>query len=98
MQVRTRAFTYPGGPQQTLTITANATRGGGSCAPLPLTADWQTVECTLDESAWRAGVNVLDLRFGYTQRPVDVGVGGDTRPLSAAVDWVRVSISTGTAR
>ena len=98
VQVRTRAFTYPGAPQQMLTVTANADRGGESCAPLPLTADWQTVECTLDERAWRAGVNALDLRFGYTQRPVDVGVGADTRPLSAAVDWVRVSISTDTAR
>jgi hypothetical protein len=92
VQVRARAFTYPGGPQQVLTVAANAARGGASCAPLPLMPDWQTVECTLEERAWRAGVNVLELRFGYTQRPVDVGVGADTRPLSAAVDWVRVSI------
>jgi len=98
VQVRARAFTYPGGPQQTLTVTANPSRGGGSCAPLALASDWQTVECTLDEGAWRGGVNVLALQFAYTQRPVDVGVGGDTRPLSAAVDWVRVSISTGTGR
>ena len=56
-----------------------------------MTPDWQTIECTLDKSAWRAGVNTLQLRFAYAQRPIDVGAGGDTRPLAAAVDWVRMS-------
>jgi hypothetical protein len=36
-------------------------------------------------------VNELELRFVYSQRPIDVGAGGDLRPLAAAVDWVRVS-------
>ena len=98
VQVRLRAFAYPGGAQQMLTIIANPGRSSASCAPVPVAGDWQVVECTLDASAWRSGVNVLALAFAYAQRPVDVGAGGDTRPLSAAIDWVRVSISPGTGR
>jgi hypothetical protein len=30
---------------------------------LPVTPDWQTVECTLGKASWRAGVNALELRF-----------------------------------
>ena len=52
----------------------------------------QTIECSLDATAWRFGVNTLTLQFGYSQRPVDVGVGADPRPLAAAVDWLRVSV------
>jgi hypothetical protein len=88
MQVRLHAFAYPGSPSQTLTLSANGT----ACLPLPVGPEWQTVECTLDRSAWRAGVNELELRFAYAQRPVDVGAGGDLRPLAAAIDWVRVSV------
>jgi hypothetical protein len=66
---------------------------GHWCGPLPVTGDWQTIECTLDEASWRPGVNALTLRFGYSQRPVDVGLGGDPRPLAAAVDWIRVSVA-----
>ncbi len=88
VQVRLHAFAYPGSPGQSVAITAN----GAACAVLPVTPDWQTVECTLDRSAWRAGVNELQLRFAYAQRPIDVGAGGDVRPLAAAIDWVRVSV------
>ena len=66
--------------------------GNVSCEALPVSPDWQTIECTLPSEAWRAGVNGLELRFGYAQRPADVGLGGDTRPLAAAVDWIRVSV------
>ena len=90
LQVRLHAFSYPGAQAQTLTIVANGKTEG--CTALPVPADWQTLECTLDRSAWRAGVNQLELRFAYAQRPVDVGAGGDLRPLAAAIDWVRVSV------
>ena len=86
VQVRLRAFAYAGAPPQALTLAAN-----GVACEVPATPEWQTVECTLAEKAWRAGVNVLQLRFVYAQRPIDVGAGGDTRPLAAAVDWVRIS-------
>jgi hypothetical protein len=88
VQVRLHAFAYPGSPPQTLTLSANGT----ACSPLAVTPDWQTVECTLDRASWRGGVNELELRFAYAQRPIDVGAGGDVRPLAAAVDWVRVSV------
>ncbi len=87
VQVRLHAFAYPGGPPQSLVIAAN----GHDCSPIAVTPDWQTVECTLGLSAWRSGVNELSLRFAYAARPVDVGAGGDGRPLAAAVDWLRVS-------
>jgi hypothetical protein len=87
VQVRLHAFSYRGAPPQSIAISAN----GRACPQLPVTADWQTVECALDAASWRAGVNELELRFAYSQRPIDVGAGGDLRPLAAAVDWVRVS-------
>ncbi len=99
VQVRLHAFSYPGAPAQTLTLSANgppteaSAKAGRACLPLPVAPDWQTVECTLDAASWRAGVNELELRFAYTQRPIDVGAGGDVRPLAAAVDWVRVSVN-----
>lgn len=88
VQLRLHAFAYAGSTGQSVTITAN----GAACAVLPVTPDWQTLECTLDRSAWRAGVNELRLRFAYAQRPIDVGAGGDVRPLAAAIDWLRVSV------
>jgi hypothetical protein len=95
LQVRLHAFAYPGAPPQTLTLSANGSGNPrGTCEPLPVTPDWQTVECTLGKASWRAGVNALELRFAYAQRPIDVGAGGDTRPLAAAVDWIRVSVSS----
>lgn len=90
VQVRLHAFAYAGAPPQTLTLSAN----GPACAPLPVLPDWQTVECTLDVASWRGGVNTLTLSFAYAQRPVDVGVGGDSRSLAAAVDFVRVSVTS----
>jgi hypothetical protein len=98
VQVRLHAFAYPGAPPQTLTLSANGVpvmdaAQGHWCRPLPVTGEWQTIECTLDEASWRPGVNALTLRFGYSQRPVDVGLGGDPRPLAAAVDWIRVSVA-----
>lgn len=95
LQVRLHAFAYPNAPQQSLTIDANHR----ACAPLPVPGDWQTLECTLDASAWRGGVNVVSLAFAYAQRPQDVGAGGDDRPLAAAIDWIRVTVPPdGTAR
>lgn len=88
VQVRLHSFAYPGAPPQTLTIHAN----GHACPTLPVTPEWQTIECTLDRASWRAGVNELELRFAYALRPLDVGAGGDVRPLAAAIDWVRVAV------
>jgi hypothetical protein len=95
VQTRLHAFVYPGAPAQTLTIVVNA----HACGPLAVPAQWETVECLIDRSAWRAGVNDLSLQFGYAQRPADAGLGGDQRALAAAIDWIRVSIAAdGTGR
>lgn len=86
VQVRLHAFAYPGSPAQSMVVSVN----GRPCAPLAVPAGWTTVECSLDAPVWRRGLNRLAFEFGYVRRPVDVGLGGDTRLLSAAVDWVRV--------
>jgi len=96
IQVRARAFGYAGAPPQWLSIAINgASAPAGTCNQVPVAPDWQTVECVTEAASWRGGVNVVELRFAYTRRPVDVGIGGDGRPLAAAIDWVRVSILTG---
>ena len=93
VQVRAHAFAFPGAPAQTLALHVNgSTAAAGSCAALPVPPGWQVIECAIDAGAWRAGVNRLELRFGYVQRPVDVGAGADGRPLAAAVDWIRISV------
>jgi hypothetical protein len=98
VQVRLHAFGYPNAPPQMMTIDAN----GHRCAPVVAPPDWQTLECTLDAGSWRTGVNALTLQFAYARRPMDVitgGAGGDSRPLAAAIDWIRVSVAPdGTAR
>jgi hypothetical protein len=89
VQIRAHAFAYPGAPAQTIALRVNGA-AAASCDALPIPSGWQVVECAIEKDALRSGVNTLELRFAYTQRPVDVGAGGDTRPLAAAVDWVRV--------
>lgn len=95
VQIRLHAFAYPGAPPQIVTVSAN----DHPCAPLAVPPDWQTIECTLDKPSWRSGVNRVALAFAYAARPVDVGLGSDPRALSAAIDWIRISvISPDTAR
>lgn len=94
IQVRSHAFAYPGAPAQTLAIhVSGAPAAAGSCSALPVSPGWQIAECALPADALRSGVNLFELRFGYARRPVDVGMGGDGRPLAAAVDWIRVSVA-----
>ncbi|MGH9410998.1 MAG: hypothetical protein ACRD1V_16260, partial [Vicinamibacterales bacterium] len=88
IQIRLHAFSYPGAPAQTVDISAN----GRACAPLDVPANWATLDCDLDASAWRSGLNRVALDFGHAARPVDVGLGGDPRLLAAAVDWIRVTV------
>lgn len=91
VQIRAHAFAYPGAPSQSLSLHVNGSaRPAGSCGALAVPAGWQTAECAIEADALRAGVNAVELRFSYARRPADVGGGGDTRPLAAAVDWFRV--------
>jgi hypothetical protein len=86
VQVRLHAFKYPGWTGQTLTLALNGRRYG----PMPVREDWQTVEFGTETEAWRSGVNRLSLEFASARTPAEVGLGGDLRPLAAAVDYVRV--------
>jgi hypothetical protein len=86
VQVRAQAFTWPAAPPQRLTIEIN----GAPQPALTIPLEWTVVEQTVPVTAWRAGVNRVVLRFARTTRPRDVGVSGDDRLLSAAVDYVRV--------
>ena len=92
IQVRAHAFAYPGATPQTMSIAINGeSAAAGTCQALPVPPGWQVIECAVDADALRSGVNQFELRFGYSQRPVDVGAGGDTRPLAVAIDWIRIS-------
>ena len=94
MQLRLHAFAYPNAPPQTVTVIVNDRESDAPlCASVPVTPDWQTVECTPMQAPGAAASIALELRFAYAQRPVDVGAGGDTRPLAAAIDWIRVSLA-----
>jgi hypothetical protein len=89
VEIRLHAFAYPGAPPQTLTVSAN----GHACPPLPIAPSWQSVDCLLDASSWRRGVNRMSLTFAWARRPADVGLGGDARLLAAAIDYVRIAVA-----
>jgi hypothetical protein len=88
VQVRTRAFQFPGAPAQQLTMHI----GGTTFGPFPIGPDWQVVTFDTPEQVWRTGLNRVRLVFAEATTPVSVGLGGDTRALAAAVDVVRVTI------
>ena len=86
VQIRLHAFGFAGSPPQTVTLVVNGRR----LAPVAIHDAWETAEMETPADAWRAGVNRVRLDFGWTRRPIDVGLGNDPRPLSAAIDYVRV--------
>jgi hypothetical protein len=88
VQIRLHAFTYPGAPPQTLGASLN----GVALSLAPVREGWETIEIPTDAARWHGGVNRLRLEFGWARRPIDVGMGGDARPLAAAVDYVRVEV------
>ena len=87
VQVRLRAFSYPGSAPQLVTIDT----GRMTFGPLEVGSDWQVLSVETPAAAWRRGLNRVHLRFSRATRPVDVGAGGDTRTLAAAVDFLRIS-------
>ena len=89
VQVRLHAFAVPDRTLQTITLYVNGSPAGQT---LPVTPEWGVAETVVSVEAWRAGVNRVALQFRWERRPSDVGMGGDTRPLSAAVDYVRVAV------
>jgi hypothetical protein len=86
LQIRLRAFPLPGPPQSVTVAT-----GAGRFGPLAVGTGWQTLVVAMPRAAWRAGPNQIVLTFSRVGRPSGAG-GGDTRDLSAAVDFVRVKV------
>jgi hypothetical protein len=91
VQLRLHAFGHPGAPPQSVTVSVN----GQPQPALPVGAGWETLEFVVGEDVWRAGVNQVRLDFAWARRPMDVGIGGDSRSLAAAIDWLRVSTIEG---
>jgi hypothetical protein len=86
MQIRVQPLMFADAPPQDLWAEVNGSRLG----PFRLQPGWQTVEQDVPEDVWRSGINRIALQFARGNRPRDVGLGGDDRLLSAAVDYVRV--------
>jgi hypothetical protein len=83
-------FAYSGVPSQTVTLSLN---GQSLDASFPLGEGWQVVQATLPEAALRPGLNTLTLHFDHATQPATVLSGAtDERPLSAAVDWLEISL------
>jgi hypothetical protein len=88
IQVRLKPLEFPGAPMQRLLVEVNGTSHG----PFEVPPGWAVVELVAGQGCWRPGVNKVVLIFGEGHRPADVGLGNDTRTLSAAVDFVRVRL------
>ena len=88
VQLRAQAFNYPGAPPQTASLSVNGVMTDAVAVP----PEWTTVIIDVPADRWRSGVNVVELIFGRESRPADVGLGGDTRLLAAAVDYLRVQV------
>jgi hypothetical protein len=86
VQFRLHAFNFDAAPPQGMTMYVN----GRAHGPQPVESGWHTIEFVVDRSVWRAGVNRIRLEFARANRPADLGLGGDTRMLAAAVDFFRV--------
>jgi len=66
---------------------------GRSFGPFPLGADWQRADFPTDASAWRAGVNRVQLVWTGAAVPAAVGRGNDARELGGATDYVRIQVA-----
>ena len=90
LAIQIAPFAYSGVPLQTVTLSLN---GQPLDASFPLGEGWQVVQATLPEPALRPGLNTLTLHFDHATQPVAVLPGAsDERPLSAAVDWLEISL------
>ncbi len=66
--------------------------GDRALPSMTLAGGWQALEIDTPRSAWRRGVNHLELRFAWEARPSDQGQP-DPRPLAAAVDAIELADS-----
>jgi hypothetical protein len=66
--LRVQPFSYPGAPQQTLSVEMN----GVDLGVQPLEPGWQELRFSAPAEATRSGLNRLWLRFSHSARPLDV--------------------------
>ena len=64
----------------------SAAVNGRALGAATLAGGWQEITFHSRARDWRYGFNVLDLSFTYALP----GTGADKRPLSAAIDWIRI--------
>lgn len=88
VQIRLRAFTYPGAPAQSVRVHTPS----GTFGPFAVGGDWQVVTFDTPADAWHTGLNRVRLEFTQAATPASVGLGGDSRILAAAVDVFRVTL------
>jgi hypothetical protein len=86
VQLRLRAFSYPGAPPQQLTVRLNDTPLG----PFDVPADWQTIAFVVERAVWRTTINRIALEFSRADAPADHDTPGDRRRLAAAIDFLRI--------
>ena len=87
VQLRLRAFSYPGSSPQ-LILRVN----GHGFGPIPVGGDWQRLDVQTDAPAWKAGVNHVQLVWPMAAAPAAVRAGGDRRELGGMVDWLRIEV------
>jgi hypothetical protein len=88
VEVVARPYQPPRHPPQQLTLVVN----GIPQAPVALAAGWHPVSFRVPRSAWRSGINHLELRFAYDAKPSDAGIP-DGRSLASSVDVVTVRVA-----
>lgn len=88
VEVMARPYQPPSHPPQQLTLVVN----GVAQAPVALAAGWHPATFRVPRSAWRSGVNHLELRFAYDARPADAGIP-DGRSLASSVDAITVRVA-----
>jgi hypothetical protein len=85
VEVVVRPYQPPKAPPQQLTLVVN----DAAQPTVTLAAGWRVAAMTVPRTAWRTGLNRLELRFAYDAKPSDAGIP-DGRSLAASVDAIKV--------
>ena len=87
LRLRMLPFPSPDHPAQTVKVVLNSTH----IEHLQLDAGWRDYEVAVPGGIWRAGANLVVLRFGWQQSPTDFNPEAtDQRYLAVAFDLIEV--------
>jgi len=64
---------------------------GNFVASLNLTKGWKDYGVQIPAEFTKKGVNYLEFRYKYAERPKDYGINEDIRELAVAFDWIKLS-------